>query len=140
MSLEFGGVFAIDLIIARGEVQLMAGIIFELKEGKAVLGGSVRIYGFVEVLRIIAVSVLFYLSLKYVDGKATGRAALTVMVRVLAFSKSVTLTVEQSFSTIQAQQAFSGPGGPAHPLAGEARNFDETMALPEWRQYCDAFA
>jgi hypothetical protein len=142
MALEFGGVFAIDLIIAKGEVQLMAGIIFELKEGKAALGGSVRIYGYVEVLRIVAISVLFYLSLKYVDGKATGRAALTVMVRVFAFSQSVTLTVEQSFSTITVTSSpvLSAPVGTTVPGIDDTRTFDQAMALPEWRQYCGAFA
>ncbi len=141
MSLEFGGVFAIDLIIAKGQVQLMAGIIFELKDGKAALGGSVRIYGYVEVLRIVAISVLFYLSLKFDGGKATGKAALTVMVRVLAFSQSVTLTAEQSFSTSEAASTpvLSAPvGTPVGGIDG-ARSFDQAMALPEWRKYCEAF-
>ena len=56
-SLGFGGAAAIDLVIAKGVIQAMVGIEFRLQDGKAELAGFVRIYGCVEILELIAISV-----------------------------------------------------------------------------------
>jgi hypothetical protein len=122
--LEFGGALAIDIGVARGSVQAMVGIGFEATAGKWTLWGQVRVYGLLEVLEIITISVEFYLKLKYRDPVAIGQAILIVMVRVLAFSKSVSLQVERQFTT-----QGSGLALAADPIP-----------LADWREYCDAFA
>jgi hypothetical protein len=58
------------------------------------------------------------------DPVAIGQAILIVMVRVLAFSKSVSLQVERQFTT-----QGSGLALAADPIP-----------LADWREYCDAFA
>jgi hypothetical protein len=131
-SLEFGAVAAIDIFIAKGEVQAMVGVYFSIKSGAALLEGFIRLYGCVEILEIVTISVEFYLSLSYDGHNATGTASLTVMVRVLMFSKSVTLTVTRSFSTDSISLFTAG--------AKPARTFAETVSLDQWTAYCNAFA
>jgi hypothetical protein len=126
-ALEFGGSASIDLVIAKGVIQAMVGIRFELADEKASLTGYVRIYGCIEILEIVAISVEFYMGLKYSPPYAVGEASLTVMVRVLAFSKSVTLHVQRRFST----------NGETLERADRAV---EAVTLDEWRDYCEAFA
>jgi hypothetical protein len=127
-SLGFGGAAAIDLVIAKGVIQVMVGIEFTLKNKEAELGGFVRIYGCVEILALVSVSVEFYMKLSYKSPYAIGSAALTVMVRVLAFSKSVTLSVERRFSTSDSHGLGLEPGAPG-----------PTITRAQWQQYCLAF-
>lgn len=125
-ALELGAVVAFDLAIARGEVQCMVGIYFRWVAGEGVtLGGFVRLYGCVEILRIVTIAVEFYLRLTYEEssGQAVGRAQLTVMVSVLGFSQGVTLAVERRFST--------------DPRERRSR---ELLPAAAWREYCEAFA
>jgi hypothetical protein len=122
--LEFGGALAIDIGVARGAVQAMVGVGFEADATTWVLYGHVRVYGLLEVLEVITISVEFYWKLSYKDPVAIGKASLTVMVRVLAFSKSVTLEVERKFTT---------KDGPPSLTA-------DPIPLADWREYCDAFA
>ena len=128
-SLGFGGAAAIDLVIAKGVIQAMVGIEFTLKNGETEIGGFVRIYGCVEILELISISVEFYMTLSYKSPYVIGSAALTVMVRVLAFSKSVTLSVQRRFSTKDGDGFALAPGadGP-------------TITRDQWQQYCLAFA
>jgi hypothetical protein len=123
-SLEFGASAAVDLFVARGTAQVMAGVVFATQQRDVALEGYVRIHGCLEILEIISISVDFHLSLRYERPNATGRASLTVMVRVLAFSKSVTLTVERSFNL----ETLSN------------RTFEQAVSRQDWRGYCDAFA
>jgi hypothetical protein len=128
-ALEFGGSAAIDLVIAKGVVQAMVGIRFELVDKKARLTGYVRIYGCVEVLEVVAISVEFYMGLTYevATQEAVGEASVTVMVRVLAFSKSVTLHAKRRFSTKDRRQEIGEP-------------VEDVLSIDEWRDYCRAFA
>jgi len=126
-ALEFGGAAAIDLVIAKGVIQAMVGIRFELENSRALLAGYVRFYGCVELLALISISVEFYMELAYSKPYAVGSARLTVMVRVLAFSKSVTLSVERRFSTSDSHGLALEPGAGA------------TITRDQWREYCLAF-
>jgi hypothetical protein len=132
-ALEFGAVAAIDIFIAKGEVQAMVGVYFAIKGGAALLEGFIRLYGCVEVLEIVTVSVEFYLGLSYDGHNATGTASLTVMVRVLMFSKSVTLTITRSFN-MESIHLLAADAQPAR------RSFAETVSLAQWTEYCRAFA
>jgi hypothetical protein len=141
-AIEFGGVVALDLVLARGEVQAMVGIYLSIKDDKADLGGYVRLYGCVEVLRVVSISVEFYLRLTFdiAAEVARGTALLTVMVRVLAFSRSVTLEVERSFSTKEVTGGTVLHDLPLHVASPPPRSFEETVSLAQWQEYCQAFA
>jgi hypothetical protein len=127
-GLGFGGAADIDLFIAKGVVQAMVFIEFKLVGKRASLTGYVRIYGCVEVLSLVAVSVEFYMGLTYDLGtqEAIGEASLTVMVRVLAFSKSVRLHVKRRFST--------------NGTPGIAAGADDVLTFADWGEYCRSFA
>lgn len=122
-ALEFGGNISLDLGVASGGVYVMAGIYFKLAESITQLSGYVRCGGHLSVLGLITVSLEFYLELSYINGKARGRATLTVKVEVLFFSTSVELTVERTFG-----------GSSGDPV------FGDTMSLANWVEYGEAFA
>jgi hypothetical protein len=128
-SLEFGAIVALDLVLAKGVAQVMAGIVFGMDGDDVSLTGSLRIHGCLEVLRIVSISVDVQLTLRYdvATNKATAKGKLVVQVRVLAFSQSVTLEVERSFST------KNDPPTPRH-------RFLETLDDAQWDAYCQAFA
>jgi len=126
--LEFGAVGALDLVLAKGVAQVMVGIVFTMDGENVTLGGILRIHGCLEVLRIVSVSVDVQLTLLYDFNTecATARGQVVVQVRVLAFSESVSLTVERSFSTKKV---------PPHQ-----RRFLDTLSDAQWDMYCLAFA
>ncbi|MGA5760694.1 hypothetical protein [Nonomuraea bangladeshensis] len=130
-AVEFGATAAIDIILAKGTVEIMVGVLFSKRGEKIELGGYIRIFGCLEILGIVSISVAFYLSLTYAPPKARGRAEVTVSVRVLGFSKSVTLTVERSFNLGSAMREI-GADGP--------RGFEGSLSQADWVRYCDAFA
>jgi hypothetical protein len=131
-ALEFGAAASVDLGVASGGVQIMAGIYFKLERKEPAndllptLSGYLRMGGYLSVLGLIKVSLEFNLSFTY-DGtkdKAYGRATLTVKVEVAFFSKSVEVTVER---------AFGGSSGDP--------KFGELFTGPDvWSEYALAFA
>ena len=76
-------------------------------------------------LGIITISADFFMQISYQEStqKAIGEASLTLGIKVLFFSKSVTLRVERRFS------AFSGDP-----------TFTDCYEVEDWEAYCDAFA
>jgi hypothetical protein len=127
LSVEFGGAVAINLGVASGGVSIMAGIYSSQREGVGfVLAGFVRANGVLEVLGLVSISAQFYLELSYVKGvdpaKLSGTASLTVKVKVLFFSKTVSLTVQREFSK------------------GSDPTFSDGMKEEHWSKYCAAFA
>ena len=122
-SLEFGGSFALDIGVASGGVQVMAGIYFRLSGPKSLLAGFVDVCGEVSVLGLISVSVDFNLTLSYESpGTARGRATLMIAVHLAFISKSVELSVERSFS--------SDSGDPST---------GDVMSAEDWSSYAGAF-
>ncbi|MBD2731844.1 hypothetical protein H6G96_37625 [Nostoc sp. FACHB-892] len=129
-AFEFGASASINLGVASGGVYIMAGIYFKLEtkpdgNKKATLTGFFRMGGNLTVLGIISVSLEFNLSFTYeAVGKATGRATLTVKIKILFFSKSVEISVEKTFG-----------GGEGDPM------FAQVWDVPEiWNEYAGAFA
>lgn len=126
-AIEFGGYLSLNLGIASGGVYIMAGIYFKMTGNSLELTGYLRCGGYLEILGIISISVEFYLSLSYRQkgsgGEVWGQASVTVKVKVLCFSKSVTLSIERKF-------------------AGDAGDptFDQMIAPADWEAYCLAFA
>jgi hypothetical protein len=128
-SLEFGAVVAVDLVLARGVAQVMVGIGFILQNETLTLEGRLRIHGLLEVLRIVSISVDVQLKIHYTPATNTATAAgqLLVQVRVLAFSQSVSLTVERSFST-------------EHDPKPHHRRLIDSLGESQWDEYCGSFA
>ena len=128
-ALEFGASVALNLGVASGRVDVMAGIYFRLElEGTpdkrgVELTGYFRCGGSLEVLSLIRISAEFYLGLTWKAPKAWGMARLTVEVEIAFFSTSVSLEVERQFA-----------GGSADPA------FDALVAPEDWETYLAAFA
>jgi hypothetical protein len=121
--LEFGGNIALNLGVASGGIQVMAGIYFRIEKSACKLSGYVRASGALEVLGMVTVSVEFYLALNYEPPRVWGEASVTVEVEVLFFSASVSLSVRREFA------------GGSSDLP-----FHEMISLPEWDNYLAAFA
>ncbi len=123
-SIEFGGNISLNLGVATGGVYVMAGIYFkyEFEKKESQLAGYLRCGGALRVLKIITISVEFYLELRYDQGKAIARASVRVKVKIAFFSKSVTLETERKFS-----------GSTGDPT------FDQTTTPEDWMLYCNAF-
>jgi hypothetical protein len=128
-AFEFGANASINLGVASGGVHIMAGIYFSMQTDagttKATLAGYLRLGGELSVLGLISVSLEFMLTFSYdSDGKASGRATLTVAVKVVFFSKSVEISVEKR---------FGGSGGDP--------TFAQLITSPAvWSEYAGAFA
>ncbi|HYU83379.1 MAG TPA: hypothetical protein VEK80_01125, partial [Kribbellaceae bacterium] len=123
-ALEFGGSMQFDLVVASGGLSVMAGIYFRLDGDGVTLGGYVRASGQLTVLGIITISADFFMQISYQEstGKAIGEASLTLGIKVLFFSKSVTLRVERRFSALSGDPTFT-----------------DCYELEDWEAYCDAF-
>jgi hypothetical protein len=126
-QLEFGAATALNLGIASASVAVTAGVYIRLIDDRAELRGFFRAVGELDVLGAVNVSVELYLALAYRDGpmgpEAYGLAIVTIRVRVMFFSESVTLKLERSFGT------------------GVDPTFDKTFPTSDpWRQRCAAFA
>jgi hypothetical protein len=127
-ALEFGASASVNLGVASGGVHIMAGVYFAVgkKEGKdfSILSGYLRMGGELSVLGLISISLEFVLSFGYEDGKAAGRATLTVKVEIAFFSTSVSISVEKKF------------GG----SSGDPRFFQVFETPAVWNEYATAFA
>ncbi len=124
-SLDFGGEFAIAVVVAEGQVHALGGITLVLADTVR-LEGFLRCGGVLSILDVVQLSVEFEVALGYVDedgGSVYGRATVTVGVDVLLFHESVSFTVEKSFAV-------------GHDLAPA----ELTLDPPAFDQFCEAFA
>jgi hypothetical protein len=126
-ALEFGAEISLDLGVASGSVRIMGGIYFQLTGTSTDLTGFVDIYGCVSVLGIISVSLDLNLSLSYKESNGKkmiqGRATLTVSIKILFFSASVSISVEKSYGR--------EPGDPG---------VGDVLTASDWAAYAAAFA
>ena len=126
-AIEFGGNVSLNLGVASGGVFVMAGVYFGRTGQVSTLTGYLRCGGYLSVLGLISVSLEFYLAFTFrlTDGgsEVWGQASLTVSVKVLGISKSVTLSVEKRFA--------GASGDPS---------LDDVLDADDWEQYCLAFA
>jgi hypothetical protein len=133
-QLEFGAATALNLGIASASVAVTVGVYIRLDNNRAKLSGLFRAVGELDVLGLVNVSVELYLELGYRDGpegpEAYGFAMVTIRVRVMFFSQSVTFTLERSFAV-----------GDERRRVRLSPTFDKTFpAQDPWRQRCAAFA
>ena len=149
---------SIDLGVASGSVQLVAGVYFAYGQVAppattlgCILTGFVKLDGSLSILGIITLSLEFDLSLTYEDlggvSSVTGTATLTVGVSVLFFSFSVSVTATKTFG--------GGSDGARSVHHGSARAHlvphlgggdtpptfvDQVPTQAVWNSYCAAFA
>jgi hypothetical protein len=143
-AFEFGAAISIDLGVASGGVEVMAGIYFRMEQDDATLTGYFRLGGHVDVLGLITASLELYLELTYETstGKCKGRAQLTIEVSVFLFSASVTVSCERKFAGANGDPSMRVMMGlnPALPLADELDLIDGPDVNYAWRDYVEAFA
>lgn len=122
MAMEFGAGISLNLGVASGSVTVMGGVYYQKSGDEALLSAYIRMIGKLSVLGLISVTVEFYLALDYLatEDKLFGVAALRVKVKVVFFSKTVTLEVRREFK-------------------GSDPTFRQVMALPDWQDYCEVF-
>lgn len=125
-SIEVGANVSINVVVASGNVHIMAGVYLKLDyvSNDSQLTGYLRAGGSLDVLGLISASVEFYLGFSYYFGppcKIAGEATITIEVHVLFFSTSVQASLRREF--------------------GDPRiSFADLIGPSDWDQYCDAFA
>ena len=131
LGLEAGAYLSINLGVASGSVSMALGIYLRMEADKGVLTAYFRLRGEVDVLGLISASIELYLSLSYdfKSGKMVGTATITVKVKVLCFSGSVSITC---------QRKFAGSNG--DPTFAEVMGVQPDFTSPLWSEYCLAFA
>jgi hypothetical protein len=163
-SFDFGAMASIDLGVASGSVQLVAGVYFAYGQIQppstatgCILTGFVKLDGHLSVLGIITLSLEFDLSLTYeeISGKSevTGTATLTVSISILFFSASVSMTATKTFGNGQTgmerpigpssrrQLGYAGaPGGPPMFIDQMPPDTQGGTTSTLWNTYCAAFA
>ncbi|WP_299848343.1 hypothetical protein [uncultured Roseovarius sp.] len=143
-AFEFGASLSIDLGVASGGVEVMAGIYFRMEQDEASLTGYFRLGGHVDVLGLISASIELYLELEYEfsSGKCTGRAELTIEVSVFIFSGSVTIKCEKKFAGSNGDPSLREMMGhqPELPIEQELAAISGPEIDYGWREYAEAFA
>jgi hypothetical protein len=105
ISLDFGAVVALDIIVASGSVQLTAGFTYMLMESSSgqsyTLTGFVKLNGSLSILGIVTLTVLFDLQLSYTNtpvNSLTGTATVTISISLFCFTVPVSMTVTKTFN------------------------------------------
>ncbi len=126
-SIEIGANVSISVVVASGNVHIMAGVYLKLDfaTNESQLTGYLRAGGSLDVLGLISASVEFYLGFTYYFGppcKIAGEATVTIEVHVLFFSASVHASLRREFGDpkISFQDLIDSQG--------------------VWTDYCEAFA
>jgi hypothetical protein len=145
-GLEFGVDCSLDIGIASGSVHVMAGIYFDYDKPSQTtsLTGFVDLGGSLDILGLISLSLDFHLQLTYTNdagqSSVTGEAQLTVDVKVLFISMSVTLgPIKKTFGGDNTTSSV------VHHIARHHGSDNQlpvgTMILPNaWAVYSGAFA
>jgi hypothetical protein len=101
-AMEFGGALSFNVVVAKGDLSIMAGIYFSLDNQTAVVAAFFRAGGHLEVLCLLNASVEFLLMLGYRHGPGVsllyGIASLTVSIDLFMFHKDVSITMEKTFA------------------------------------------
>lgn len=134
-SIEVGANCSIDVVVASGNVHIMAGVYlkYDMVETSSQLTGYLRAGGSLDVLGLISASVEFYLGFTYYFGppcSIAGEATVTIEVHVLFFSASVSPSLRRQFADPQVSFADLIPALPGDPPG--------TSSV--WNYYCNSFA
>ncbi len=150
-ALEFGGVYALDIGIAKGQAFLMVGIRYQkdnltgvvILTGYLTCGGSMTVYGF------ISIGVLFIMLLEYniSDNTIIGEAAVSYSIKIGFFKKSFTLHYRKVMKgtesrTERPQAATAGVSGSNLSFLSseeDVKSFEKYYSEEEWEEYLNYF-
>jgi hypothetical protein len=157
---DFGGNFELNLGVASGGIQLVAGIFYNYSDTTGVqLTGYVKLSGGVTVLGFISVGVSLDLELTYQENNGqswvTGSATLTLSVGIFCFHVSFGFTIQKQFSGSgsppaaqdpnlrmrglrSALEPDDNPGQFQDPVT--AAHFSDFMSVTNWDNYCAVFS
>jgi len=115
-ALEFGAVAALDLVVARGAVQIMGGFYFRRNGDGMILMGYFRAYGELTILSIVSMSIQFWLTLSYEQrsgGEAflVGECTVSVDIHIGFFSVGASMTLRREFSKGSGSASYLPLGG-----------------------------
>lgn len=140
-SLEAGAIAEVNFGVAKGSVHAMLGVYFIIKNEAAGDTVEVTAYfrcgGSVNVLHLITASIELYLALSYgnENNQLTGYGEIKVEVDVAFFSKTVTLSMQKTYSTASLEQD--------RPMYAGLPFIDDEYEVPPdsfWSAYGAAFA
>lgn len=147
-AIEFGGVLALDIVVASGSLSVMAGLYFkyendpETSEKTTTLRGYVRAVGRLSVLGLITITAEFYLALEYRneggESFVEGEASLKVSIDILFFSATVTVSVRKRFAGSSGGAAALART--AAPAESDTPQFADLVTQQDWNAYCASFA
>jgi hypothetical protein len=146
-AVEFGGVAALNLIVVKGGVYLLAGIYLSISNGDLLIEGHLRLGGFVDVLGLISVSIEVFIALTYISERNVlfGTGRLTVGVKLLFFSESFSFEIKKEIPGF-GEAPTDSLGGQTHSLAAVSRVTAAAapqqtgMTADQFKTYCSAFA
>lgn len=143
-GLEFGASVAMNFLVAKGEVHVLGGIVFTVKNKSVEIAGYLRIGGSVEVLGLVRLSVELTVSLNYNESENAliGSAKLVATVDLTFWSTSVELECHHRIAG--ASLPFAAETGCVdainpHTSSVEAALGPQGESRP-WETYCRAFA
>lgn len=143
-GLEFGASVAMNFLVAKGEVHVLGGIVFTVKNNSVEIAGYLRIGGSVEVLGLVRLSVELTVSLNYTksENALIGSAKLVATVDLTFWSTSVELECHHRIDG--ASLPFAAEKGSVdaidpHSSSVEAAFGPQGESRP-WETYCRAFA
>ncbi|MGY2990329.1 MULTISPECIES: hypothetical protein [unclassified Bradyrhizobium] len=146
-ALEFGGVAALNLIVVKGGVYLLAGIYLSISNGNLLIEGHLRLGGFVDVLGLISVSIEVFIALTYVSERKVlfGTGRLTVGVKLLFFHESFSFEIKKEIPAFGEAPTETIGGRTeslvlAAPIVMAARTQAPGMTADQFVTYCSAFA
>jgi hypothetical protein len=143
--LGFGGLFEIDVVVARGGVSLIGSVHLTYDSSHSWdVAGQVALSGYVEVLELVSISIEVAIALEYRDNAFTGTYEVTARVQIAFFSESVSFTLTKTFSgsAIGTQALHFSPSaaGTRRVLPpNSSPKFSDAVHPDEWARYCKAF-
>ncbi|WP_344734768.1 hypothetical protein [Nocardioides fonticola] len=147
VSLAVCGGVGIDLGVAAGAISVSAGLVLALPaKGDLSLTGFFRASGALEVLGLVSVSVVFEISLTYVDSdpvSLSGVAELAMKIEVCWVSKTVHASVQKTFTGGAQKKAIGSrttAGRAGAPSDGSFTFADSYPDQSTWASYAAAFA
>jgi hypothetical protein len=147
-ALEFGGIAALNLVVVKGGVYLLAGVYLSIKsDGGLLIEGHLRLGGFVDVLGLVSVSIEVYIALTYVEARKAlyGTGRLTVGVKLLFFSESFSFEIEKEIAAFGEAPTTTtltalAPAAEMDAATVAAAPRAPEMTAGQWETYCGAFA
>ncbi len=142
-SIEFGGLFELDVVVASGRAEVLAGIYYRRAADALTISGYVRASGRIVVLGFFKASIELFVGITYEKrGRQSvvyGEARVTIEISLFFFDVSVSFSVRHEFqgstSDESARLLRSTTVGTEPPQLGESAQSPECN-LAAWADSC----